>query len=603
MKRILLLLAIAACSSGKPRGDDDHDDGGVPPVTPDAALPSCTPTSAGTFTYEKIATWRDDAKAAYSIIHDDLCDDTVQGVITNAVPALDSYGIGVGMGAIAGECEDSDRWSELVDLEAHGHEIVNHSWSHVNVTPENGAQEIVAAKKALDAHIAHPVTFYIYPYDFFTDASIAAVQAAGHLGSRGGNRDDNDGLVMPPINGPNPDNDLRIEFDVWPRSYSKYALFYPDDMLAVHVWNAIDAGGWAMREFHSVIQDGQDVTGQGFGPIELTPYKKHLQFLADARKKGVLWTAPPTAVLRYRHARTACKASVSGDQITFDTSNADCTKYATPVSVIVTTADDVPRVDGTQDGAPVATIKLGPKRFSIDADPTKGAVALTACSNDGYAIDPSVSLAPKPTPANSVCDIETVHGTGSPGKMDDLERPVEEFQALPNPSQADGRTGTWSWYPQSAVVAIAADGSNHYLHYTGSGINAWSGATLAFLGGNGAGSCYDGTKYKGIRFKIKGTVTATDELNGKVNVSIVTSETQGRRYGGDLDGEGGHFHKVVSVTPTWTTVEIPWESLDKPTWGMTTSLTAVAKTKLQAIDFGVSNTATWDLAIDDIELY
>jgi hypothetical protein len=208
-----------------------------------------------------------------------------------------------------------------------------------------------------------------------------------------------------------------------------------------------------------------------------------------------------------------------------------------------------------------------------------------------------------PTAANSVCDIQKAVGTGSPGMMDNLERPADEFQALPNPSNGDGRDGTWSWYPQTASVTMDADGSNHFVHYTGTALNAWSGVTLAFMNSNGAGACYDATAYHGIRFKIKGNVNDT-MLNNKVIVSLVTAETQTRTYGGDLVGEGGHFNKQVPVTSSWQTVSIAWADFDKPTWGATTSLTAVAKTKLQAIDFGVSNTAaSFDLELDDLELY
>jgi hypothetical protein len=188
--------------------------------------------------------------------------------------------------------------------------------------------------------------------------------------------------------------------------------------------------------------------------------------------------------------------------------------------------------------------------------------------------------------------------------MDDLERPDEELQILPNPAQEDGRTGSWSWYPQNAEVEVVGEGGGQALRYAGTGLAAWSGVTLAFLGGNGAGSCYDGTSYQGIRFRIRGNVTSGDELNGKVVVSIVTADTQSRRYGGDLDGEGGHFHLVVPVTAGWQTVSIPWTALNRPTWGETTSLTAVAKEKLQAIDWGVSNMASsFEIYIDDVEMY
>ncbi|HEY5920929.1 MAG TPA: polysaccharide deacetylase family protein [Kofleriaceae bacterium] len=585
-------LAMAACSSAG-KGDDDDD-----------VLEACEPTSAGGFTYEKIGTWADDAKGAYSLIHDDMCGAQLHGIQDNAVPALDEAGIKAGLAPIAGECEDNAAWDIVVDAEKRGHEIVSHSFTHVNITPENAAHEIADAKTMFDSHTANPITFFVFPYDHFTHATIAKVSMAGHIGARAGNRDDNDGFSMPPINGADPTNDMEAEFDVWPRSYSKYALFFPEDMLAVHAYNAIDRGGWALREFHSVMPDGADASQHGFGPIDVTSYKKHLAFLRDAWDKGVLWTAPPSTIVRYRHARTACTASVSGDMITFDTSNTECTKYATPISVIVTTATDVPRVDGTQGGATVASRKLDAKRFSITADPTKGPVALTACGNRGHEIDPSIQIPARPMPAKSVCEIETVAGTGSPGKMDNLERDTGQLQVLPNPGQADGRTGSWSWYPQAAQVSIDPDGANKALHYRGTGLNAWTGATLAFLGGNGAGTCYDASRYQGIRFRIKGSVAATDELNGKVIVSLVTSETQSRDFGGDLMGTGGHFNKVIAITAGWTTVSITFAELGRPTWGATTMLTAVAKGKLQAIDWGVTDKASsFDIWLDDIELY
>ncbi len=594
---LVLLAATAACGSSAGGGGDDDD-------APDASIGACEAASAGGFALEGIAKWRDDATAAYTMFHDDLCDPTVVGIPQIAVPALNRAGLVAGMATIADECEADQLWDMVAQVEAGGHEIVNHSATHPEITKGNAMHEVAESKALLDAHVERPVTFFVFPYDYFTPATVARVSAAGHLGARAGNRDDNDGFDMPPINPAEPTNDLALEFDVWPRNYSKYALFFPEEILSVHVHNAIERGGWALREFHSVIADDASPEGQGFGPITASQYQRHLDFLVAAWKQGAVWTDAPSTILRYRHARAACRASVAGDVISFDTSNPDCVKYATPITVVVTTDEDLPRVDGTQAGAAVWTRKLGPRRYGVTADPTKGDVQLGGCGNPGYEIDPTIVLPPKPTPAASVCQIETVAGSGSAGRMDDLERDPDMLQVLPNPAQQDGRTGSWSWYPQNAQVGIGTDGSNHVLHYTGTGLAAWSGTTLAFLGGNGAGSCYDAGTYTGIRFRIKGNVTATDTLNGKMVVSLVTAETQSRLYGGDLVGEGGHFHKVIDVTSAWTTVTIPFAGLTAPTWGTTTTLTAVAKSKLQAIDWGVSNTATsFDVMIDDIELY
>jgi hypothetical protein len=592
-------LLGAACSSGRGAGGDDIED------RPDASVAECMPTSAGTVTMEKIATWRDDTRGAYSIIHDDMCGPGLEGIEELAVPALEQAGFGAGLAPIVEECEGRAMWNVVADAERRGNEIISHSFTHPEISPANAAREVTEAKAAFDAHLENPISFYVFPYDYFTPETIALVGAAGHLGARAGNRDDNDGFENPPINPSEAVKDLEVEFDVWPRNYSKYALWFPEEILLVHAHNAIERGGWALREFHSVVADDDAAsTDRGFGPITISAYRRHLSFLRDAWDKGVLWTAPPSTILRYRHARVACQASVSGETISFDTANPDCTKYATPVSVIVTTSSDLVRLDGNQGGEQVATRKLGPGRFSVTADPTRGPVSLTGCSNPGFEIDPGLELAARPPPAESVCLIETVAGAGGAGKMDDLERTQPELQILPNPAQADGRTGSWSWYPQNVQVAIASDGPGHALRYAGTALGTWSGVTLAFLGGNGAGSCYDATRYTGIRFRIRGSVTATDELDGKVVVSVVTAETQSRLYGGDLVGEGGHFNKVISITPGWQTVSIPWADLGRPTWGDTMSLTAVAKEKLQAIDWGITIAASsFEIFLDDIELY
>lgn len=603
---LLTAFALAsACASSNMGGDDDTGPGGgdAGPGVDEDPLVCENPAEAGGFTFVEIATWRDRATAAYSMIHDDMCDYGVRGIHLHAVPALNARGLHAGLGPIVAECEAQGLWGEVEAADAAGHEIVSHSYTHPEITVANAPKEVVEAKAAFEQHTAKPVTFYIFPYDFWTPETVAAVGAAGHLGARAGNRDDNDGFEAPPINSAAPGADLAIEFDVWPRTYSKYALYREADILSVHVHNAVERGGWAVREFHSVIPDAESPEGHGFGPVPLSIYEAHLDFLVDAWRKGIVWTANPSTVIRYRHAREACAASVASDTITYDTSNPDCVAFATPISVIVQTGADVPAIMAMQGETAVATRKLGPSTFSVTADPTAGPVALTGCTDDGPAVETG-QLPPRPNPADSVCDLESVAGTGADGQMDDLERPEAELQILPNPAQRDGRTGSWSWYPQDVVVELVADGGGQALRYAGNNLGAWTGVTLAFLGGNGAGTCYDASAYQGIKFRIKGSVTSTDDLNGKVVLSLVTAETQSRTFGGDLDGAGGHFHKVITLTPTWTTVTIPWADLMPPSWGDTATLTMLAKGKLQALDWGVSNMASsFEIYLDDIELY
>jgi peptidoglycan/xylan/chitin deacetylase (PgdA/CDA1 family) len=594
-------------------GDDDDDDelpegdDGGPNEDPKECTASADP---GGFTFKEIPVWRDGATAAYAMIHDDLCGPALDGIYDNAIDALVKRNLSATVGPFVEACEDrSDRdfWKMLNMAQARHIDIGNHSYTHANITVENAPEEVKKAKEDFDKELEKPVEFYIYPYDYFTPETIKAVGDAGHIGARAGTRDDNDGFDNPPINpstdpGPGMDgSDLQLEFDVWPRTYSKYALFYPLDILTVHAYNAIEKKGFAIREFHSVSSKDEPGTDEGFGPISRKDYEAHLDFLIDAWKKNVLWTAGATEIVKYRHARTACSASVSGDKITYTVSD-DCKKWATPISVIVETENDVNSIVATQDGNPVRTRKLAAKTFSVFADPTLGDVELGGCEDKGAEVDPDISLPAKPEAAKSVCDIVTIKGDGSDGQMDNLERPVEEFQVLPNPEQKDKRDGSWSWYPQNVTVEM----KDKALHYAGSGVMAWSGTTLAFLGGNGAGTCYDASAYQGIKFKVKGTVKGSGSgvQENQIIVSLVTAETQTRKFGGDLAGEGGHFNKIIDITADWTEVKIAWADLNKPTWGDTASLTAVANAKLQAIDWGIHDKATeWDVWIDEIALY
>lgn len=576
------------------------DDGPIDPPP----LECGSDADAGGFSMVRKSTWLGDCTAAYSMIHDDMCGPALAGIHELAVPALDDRGIKTGLGPFIQACEDAGLWSEVESAQAAGHEIINHSYTHAEISPENASHEVADAKDAFDAELEEPVTFYIFPFDFWTPETLAAVESSGHMGARAGNRDDNDGFDNPPINGPMPDNDLEIEFDVWPRTYSKYASYPDNDILPVHVHEAVEDGGWAVREFHSVSsednppQDGS----QGFGPVPLSVFEDHLDFLVEGWHAAEVWTAPPSTVIRYRHAREACGASVEGNMLVWDAGDPECQAFHTPISVVVSTGDDVASIEAMQGGEPVPTRKLEANTFTVTADPTLGDVELSGCSDMGPEV--TGALDAKPSPADSVCDLLTVTGTGMPGCMDDLERPPEEFQVLPNPSQCDGRDGSWSWYPQDVDVAMADDGGNSVLRYAGDNLGAWTGVTLAFLGGNGAGSCYDATAYTGIQFRIRGNVTSPDELNGRMILSVVTAETQTQIFGGDLDGEGGHFHQQVAVTADWQTIVIPFADLMPPTWGDSMSLTDVAVGKLQALDWGISNQATsFEVFIDDIELY
>jgi peptidoglycan/xylan/chitin deacetylase (PgdA/CDA1 family) len=603
------LTALLLCGCGHTRG---HDRMGTSPAPvgriPTAPMVCEGAVPAGTLTFEKIAGWRDDAAAAYSIIHDDLCSPELRGIDRIAAPALEARGLVATMGAIAGDCQDYKLWAMVRGLESRGHEIANHSFTHERVRPHNATLEVAKSKQVLDRELQQPVRLFLFPYDVFQRSTIELVEAVGHRYARAGSRDDNDGLDNPPLNGKDPDNDLVLEFDAWPRSFSKYSLYPEKDILNVHVWNAIERGGFALRELHSVTPHAvAPVAGEGFFPVPRPIYDAHLDFLVNAWKANRLWTSTVSTIVRYRRARQACAASISAATITFDTSNPDCRTYTTPLSVILTSTEDVPGLQAIQGGASVFTRKLGPRRYSVTAYPTAGPVTVAGCRTPSPGVDPTVPLPRKPAPASSVCALESVRGAGGAGRMDDLERPPEQLQTLPNSAQRDRRDGTWSWYPPFTLGAsIREEGRNRTLRYAAHDLGASAGVVLAFMGASGAGSCYDASAYKGVRFRIRGGAASDDPAaRDKVVVSLVSAETQALKYGGDRGGgPGGHFHAHVPLTPDWKQVSLTWSQFAAPTWGETAGLTRPALTKLQAVDWGIpKEVSSFEINLDDIELF
>ena len=138
------------------------------------------------FTVERVALWKWNAEAAYTITHDDLCDTTTSGQFDHALAALRERGLHAAFGAIVEVCERRGMWSELERLINDGHEIMNHGWSHKSLVRETRdfPFEIDQAKTMLDTRLSAPTLFFIFPYDEFDESAVAAVRSAS--GSDGG---------------------------------------------------------------------------------------------------------------------------------------------------------------------------------------------------------------------------------------------------------------------------------------------------------------------------------------------------------------------------------------------------------------------------------
>lgn len=319
-------------------------------------------TDLGALGVESVTTWRGDAQGAYTIIHDDICDYTIDSLFDIAGPELTMRGLRAAFGAIVSRCEERELWDELEVLRASGHEIINHSWDHQDIVLQAPPLDVQMdqATQVLDANlVGQKTSFYIFPYDSFDDAAVQHLGALGYLGARAGEKGVNDKDF--------PDG-LRVMFDVYGGEHSIYDG--EGDILQIYVDLAISQGGWSVREFHGVADNT-------FFPIEVEAYRVHLDYAKSKVESGELWVDTPTAVVRYRFARQYCGLPVtSGYSVGFANPSADCLRYAAPLSVIVTTAVDAPSVLVAQGAVMQASKKLGPNRFLVEIDPSLGPAAL-----------------------------------------------------------------------------------------------------------------------------------------------------------------------------------------------------------------------------------
>jgi peptidoglycan/xylan/chitin deacetylase (PgdA/CDA1 family) len=321
-------------------------------------------TDLGELHVETVATWKNDTKGAYTIIHDDACDYTLDSLFTVADPELTKRGLRAAFGAIVERCQERHTWGPLEIVRQHGHEIINHSWDHKDIVMDAATAplsvEIDQANQVLDANLVNQHTsFFIFPYDSFNDEAVQHVGALGYLGARAGKKG---------VNTPDFPDGLRVMFDVWGGEDSIYNG--QGDILKIYVDLAISEGGWSVREFHGIAD-------LSYNPMTVDGYRAHLDYLRSKVDSGELWVDTPSAVLRYRFARQYCGTpTASSYLLSFPTPTDDCRRYDTPLSVIFTTTEEVRSVVAQQGDQVLFTSKLGPKRYLVNVNPAGGPIAV-----------------------------------------------------------------------------------------------------------------------------------------------------------------------------------------------------------------------------------
>jgi len=153
--------------------------------------------SSGDHAAIRIAKFKGDRPAAVSM----TLDDGLRNQDEFAVPLLNKYGIKATFFVIPGLTPDTNEeaakkqpgdhggmsWLRLKELAAQGHEIANHTWTHVPLTKIKDGQRVDLEPAMMDAQISHAYEAIkdhigLAPFTFATpgNATSDGVRAAGH---------------------------------------------------------------------------------------------------------------------------------------------------------------------------------------------------------------------------------------------------------------------------------------------------------------------------------------------------------------------------------------------------------------------------------------
>ncbi|MGL4995757.1 MAG: hypothetical protein ACRC6G_06265, partial [Deefgea sp.] len=173
-------------------------------------------------------------------------------------------------------------------------------------------------------------------------------------------------------------DDFQVQWDLY-TDQGQWSMYEAQvkaggDLLNLHVDAAINAGGWATRTMHGV-------NDASWMSVPLAKYTAHLDYLKAKVDAGVLWVTGPSNVIKYRYARDFCKPILSSSGasiVTFDTSAAQCKKYATPITLQAFALNPASKLIASQSGNALS-LKAAPNNsVLVTVDPLAGPVTFSA---------------------------------------------------------------------------------------------------------------------------------------------------------------------------------------------------------------------------------
>jgi Ricin-type beta-trefoil lectin domain-like/Secretion system C-terminal sorting domain/Polysaccharide deacetylase len=492
------------------------------------------------------ATWKDNNKSAYVIIHDDYGDVTTAGIVLHADNEAFTRGIKLTFGAITSVCEDQD-WTDAKKMMSHGHECINHSHNHYCAQPVSWCPSQVytatdfKTELGLSTDLIRNNTgvsprFFIHPYDLSTDEVINYLKGLGYLGTRGGNQEE--------VNTANYTDPYRLN----------YHVFQPTSKLAdlnAGVDVGISSGGLVLRELHGVQDDS-------WAMVTLANYQSHLNYVKSKMDQKLLWSATITDVITYKMQRDAYQpivaytASTNTINVSFNTlKTIDPSVLRTPVTVNVNLNGVAGNYDVFQ-GTNVVTSTRSGNIVSFNVYPNQGAVTLTC--KDCNVVTP-------PTTATNILNLAATAQTNAVALT--WSNPTVNFDEVMIVAQP---TAAFTTVPSgTGYVADANYGGTGTTFENGKVIYKGTGTNVTTIG------LTAGIKYYFKAFSRFGTVWSNGVEVSAIPGAIVPPPTTGFDPTACYRLTARHSNKVLDLSSNSTSnglqlVQNTWTGANRQIW-------------------------------------
>ena len=290
-----------------------------------------------------MSNWKNGAKGAYSIIHDDYGNGGVDGIWQYADTIAFNRKLKFTFGAISGDCENFRTingqpspyaYAKNVMIPLHGHEIINHThthncavnrgWSPCDVTgwgqvknSSTWQTELYTSHNSIKNNTGYQPRYFIFPYDQFTDLANTELEALGYIGSRTGwsakgvhatfykfAYEENDENLFKP----NATGFFRTGVQVFDDKDAAKTISNQTLELNLCLDTAMLFNSWANRELHNV-------GSTGWGHVEVQAYRDHLNYVKSKVISGDLWMGTVSEIITYQIQKLFYKPTALADLV------------------------------------------------------------------------------------------------------------------------------------------------------------------------------------------------------------------------------------------------------------------------------------------------